>query len=67
MTASTEYERSGWYCPECAKETPHILCDGCKFLICYVCGYPCACEGDGDDYFDLKFENDLAADLPPET
>jgi hypothetical protein len=46
--AATETERSGWYCPECESETAHITCDGCKFLICYVCGYPCACGGDGD-------------------
>jgi len=40
---SHEYERSGWYCPMCEKETPHTLCDGCKSLICGECGYPCAC------------------------
>jgi hypothetical protein len=57
-----EPERSGWYCPECGSETRHIQCDGCKSLICDVCGYPCACGG--DDYFDLKWENDFAADLP---
>ena len=59
-----EDERSGWYCPECEKESPHILCVGCKSLICRECGYPCGCEGVGGDYFDLKFENDFAADLP---
>jgi hypothetical protein len=55
---------TGWYCPHCAAETPHILCDGCKTLICETCGYPCACGGDGDDYFDLKAENDFAAGIP---
>jgi hypothetical protein len=44
-----EAEHSGWYCPECEKETPHITCDGCKTLICYVCGYPCDCGGDEGD------------------
>jgi hypothetical protein len=58
-----EREPTGWYCPECPGETPHILCDGCKTLICETCGYPCGCGGDGD-YFDLKAENDFAADLP---
>jgi hypothetical protein len=51
MTPERESERSGWYCPECAKETPHITCDGCKSLICYVCGYPCACGGDSPEMF----------------
>ena len=47
-----ESEASGWYCPECGKVTAHTTCDGCKFLICYVCGYPCACNGwDGEELF----------------
>jgi hypothetical protein len=44
-----ETERSGWYCSECERETAHITCDGCKFLICYICGDGCACGGDEDD------------------
>ena len=47
----TETERSGWYCPECESETRHILCDGCKTLVCEVCGYPCSCGGKDPEIF----------------
>jgi hypothetical protein len=63
-----EYRQSTTAC--CPRETIPDSCsclEGCECLCADCeCGCGCDCGDDGDDYFDLKAENDFAADLGPE-
>lgn len=52
----------------CPRQTIPDSCsclEGCGCLCADCdCGAGCDCGDSGDDYFDLKWENDAAADLP---
>ena len=55
-----EYRQSTTAC--CPRQTIPDSC-GCLEGCACLCA-DCDCGDDEDDYFDLKFENDFAADLP---
>lgn len=63
---SDEYRQSTTAC--CPRQTIPDSCsclEGCGCLCADCeCGTGCDCGDNGDDYFDLKAENDFAAGLP---